>query len=68
MRKMATHLLSTGELERWAYVNCFMLCLPGEEEATYARMKEFIATAVPQFQKAANPPIAEVETSQRASR
>ena len=29
MRKMATHLLRTGELERWAYVSCLGVCLPG---------------------------------------
>jgi Protein of unknown function (DUF3485) len=68
MRNMATHLLRTGELERWAYVSCFSVCRPGEEDATYSRMKKFIATAVPQFQLAANPPVASLEASQTASR
>ena len=43
-------LVTTGVMPRWAYVSCFAVCLPGEEEATYARMKEFIAAAVPEFQ------------------
>lgn len=52
MRKMATHLLRTGELQRWAYVSCFAVCRPGDEGVTYRQMKNFIASAVPQFQLA----------------
>ncbi len=52
---MAKHLLQTGELQRWAYVSCFAVCLPGEEEAAYDRMKKFIASAVPQFQLVPGP-------------
>ena len=59
MWKSATHLLRTGELQRWAYVSCFTVCRPGEETATYERMKKFIGAAVPEFQLAANPQIAE---------
>ena len=58
MWKSATHLLRTGELERWAYVSCFAMCHIGEETATYDRMKKFIVTAVPEFQLAANPRVA----------
>jgi hypothetical protein len=47
---MAKHLLLTGELQRWAYVSCFTVCLPGQEDATFARMKKFIAASVPEFQ------------------
>ena len=39
-----------GTLQRWAYVSCFSLCQPGQEEATYSRIKEWIAASVPQFQ------------------
>jgi hypothetical protein len=67
MRQMATHLLSTGELQRWAYVSCFAVCQPGNETATYAKMKEFIAAAVPQFQLAANPPVAGLPPEQTAA-
>lgn len=47
---MAKNLLQTGVLQRWAYISCFAVCLPGQEDATYERMKKFIAAAVPQFQ------------------
>ena len=47
---MMEHMLSTGVLQRWAYVSCFTLCYPGQEDATFARMKSFMTDAVPQFQ------------------
>lgn len=47
---MAKHLLKTGELQRWAYVTCFAICQPGQEDATFERVKQFIAAAVPEFQ------------------
>lgn len=50
MWSMARRLLSTGVLQRWAYVSCFSVCVPGQEQATYERMKKFIAAAVPEFQ------------------
>jgi Protein of unknown function (DUF3485) len=43
-------LLTTGTLQRWAYVSYFAACLPGQEDATFERMKELIAASVPQFQ------------------
>jgi hypothetical protein len=57
---MARDLLHRGVLQRWAYVSCFSLCAPGQEDATFARMKEFIAEAVPQFQLVAGPQMAAV--------
>ncbi|MCS7338139.1 MAG: EpsI family protein, partial [Verrucomicrobiae bacterium] len=54
---MAKELLTTGVLQRWAYVTCFAVCAPGEEELTYNRMREFIAAAVPEFQLAAGKPV-----------
>lgn len=48
---MARELLHTGTLQRWAYVACFAQCLPGDEEKTFARVKEFVAEAVPEFQR-----------------
>jgi hypothetical protein len=50
VRSMARTLLSTGRLERWAYVACFAVCEPGEEALTFERMKNFLVEAVPQFQ------------------
>jgi hypothetical protein len=46
----ARDLIRHGVLQRWAYVSCLAACLPGQEGAAYARMQEFIAAAVPQFQ------------------
>jgi hypothetical protein len=67
MRKMAAHLLTTGELQRWAYVSCFTVCRPGNEAVTYRMMKEFIAAAVPEFQLAANPPAGGAKPEQTAA-
>jgi hypothetical protein len=53
---MARDLFRTGELPRWAYVGILALCQPGGEEAAYARMKEFIRAAVPEFQLVAGAP------------
>lgn len=49
---MARELLHTGVLQRWAYVTCFSVCQPGQEEAAFQRIKQFIAAAVPEFQLA----------------
>lgn len=55
MWSMATTLLRTGVLQRWAYVSCFAYCTPGQEDATFERMKAFIAHSVPQFQLTPKP-------------
>lgn len=47
---MPRDLLLHGVLERWAYIAFFSPCLPGQEDATYERMKQLIAATVPQFQ------------------
>ena len=52
---MARDLVCTRTLQRWAYVGCFAACLPGHEEPTFERMKQFMAAAVPEFQLAAGP-------------
>lgn len=52
IKQMTWDLLRTGVLPRWAYVSCFATCQPGAEEATYERMKAFLAAAVPKFQTA----------------
>ncbi len=43
-------LLLKGVLQRWAYISYFSACLPGQEEATFERMKKLIAASVPEFQ------------------
>ena len=47
---LAKKMLTKLELQRWAYVSCFTVCAPGQEDATFERMKGFIAASVPQFQ------------------
>jgi hypothetical protein len=47
---MARELVTTGTLQRWAYVSCFTVCLPGQEETAYARVKKLLAASVPEFQ------------------
>ncbi len=46
----ARDLLRTGVFQRWAYVSYFTVCLPGQEDATFARVKQLIAASVPEFQ------------------
>jgi hypothetical protein len=52
---MATDLISTGILPRWAYVTCLGICDPGKEESLYSGMEQFISAAVPEFQLVAGP-------------
>jgi hypothetical protein len=47
---MARDLVTRGLLQRWAYVSCFTMCRPGEEEERYKRVVELITAAVPRFQ------------------
>jgi hypothetical protein len=47
---MAKKLIQTGVLQRWAYVSCFSVCAPGQEDSTYTRMQQLIAASVPEFQ------------------
>jgi hypothetical protein len=53
---MARDMLRTGVLQRWAYVSCFSICPPGQEETTARRMKALLAAAVPHFQLATGRP------------
>ncbi len=39
-----------GILQRWAYVSYFCMCAPGQEDATFERVKKLIAFSVPEFQ------------------
>jgi hypothetical protein len=47
---MARDMLRTGVLQRWAYVTYFAVCAPGQEDATFERMKKFIGAAAPELQ------------------
>jgi hypothetical protein len=48
---MVKDFLLTGVLDRWAYVTFYSVCAPGQEEATFERMKKLIMAAVPEFQR-----------------
>jgi len=50
LKSMLFHQLAHGVLQRWAYVSYFTVCRPGEEAATFARMKSLITASVPEFQ------------------
>jgi hypothetical protein len=50
MRWLARDLLRKAVWQRWAYVSYFAACAPGQEEATFERMKQLIAGSVPEFQ------------------
>ena len=52
---MARDLVTRGIMQRWAYVSCFSACAPGQEGATYARIREWISAAVPRFQLTTGP-------------
>jgi len=63
MWSQALHLLRTGEMERWAYISFFARCLPGQEEATWAWLRQVIAEAAPLIQI---PPAAAAPARNRA--
>ena len=65
---MAKNLITTGVLQRWAYVSCFAVCLPGGEKALFEEMSRFAAAAVPEFQKATGPALATAKLSSQAGR
>jgi hypothetical protein len=52
---MARDLVLRGKLQRWAYVVCFAICPPGQEEATFLRIQEFLQASVPEYQLTAPP-------------
>ena len=47
---LARDLLTTGVLQRWAYISCFSVCAPGEENIRLEQMKRLAAATVPEFQ------------------
>ena len=47
---MGKELITTGLLQRWAYVAYYANCPPGQEELLTERVKSFIAQSVPEFQ------------------
>jgi hypothetical protein len=55
---LAKKRVTTGVLQRWAYVSCFTICLPGQEAIAFEKIKQFIAIAVPEFQLYPKAPMA----------
>ena len=47
---MARDLLGTGVLQRWAMISYFAGCRPGQEDATFERLKQFITASAPDVQ------------------
>jgi uncharacterized protein DUF3485 len=52
---MAKEMVRTGVLQRWAYVTYFAVCPPGQENATFEKMKKFIIASAPEFQLTPKP-------------
>jgi len=50
MWSIARELITTGVLQRWAYISYFSYGPPGSENEIYARLKTLIAASVPEFQ------------------
>jgi Protein of unknown function (DUF3485) len=48
--RMMKDLLTTGVLQRWAYISYFTFCLPGQEKVAFDRMKKLIENSVPEYQ------------------
>jgi len=47
---MTKEFVTTGRLQRWAYVAYFANCSVGKEDALTERLKKFIADSVPEYQ------------------
>jgi exosortase len=50
MMSMARSMITKGVLQRWAYISCFVQCMPGQEDWAFERIKRFMASGVPKFQ------------------
>lgn len=65
---MAEGLLRHGILQRWSYVTFFAVCAPGQEAATFERLSQVIAAAVPEFQLTTGPQAAAAERPESAGK
>jgi hypothetical protein len=54
---MSRDLVLHSVLQRWAYSSVLGYCNEGGEEALYARLKEFIAASVPEYQITTGPTV-----------
>ncbi len=46
---LARELVTSGKLQRWAYVAVLGACYPGGEEQTYQKIREFISASAPSY-------------------
>jgi hypothetical protein len=65
---MGKELLTTGLLQRWAYVAYFANCPPGKEAALTERLIKFVADSVPEFQITAGALAQEPASNQELAR
>lgn len=49
MWQQAVEQLTTGVLQRWAYVACYAFCEGGKEDVAYRRVAQFLSRAAPEF-------------------
>lgn len=63
---MAKELITTGLLQRWAYVAYFANCPPGQEDALTERLKSFVAASVPEFQLTTGGPALSAESRENS--
>lgn len=59
-------LLRNGTMDRWAYVSCFGVCPPGQEQVLWHKLRDFLMDALPQFQEANAVPVGKQLTVNRA--
>lgn len=52
---LASDLLRTGELQRWAYIGVLGVCAPGQQDQAFQRLEEMIREMVPEFQTTTAP-------------
>lgn len=57
MLSMVREMVTTGVLQRWAYISCYVEGEIGQEEMLFARVSELVAAAVPRFQLATGTPV-----------
>ena len=65
---LGKELVTTGLLQRWAYVAYFANCPPGNEAALTERLTKFVAESVPEFQLTTGAAIAQESAGQQIAR
>jgi len=55
---LSRDLLTTGVLQRWAYVSYFTSFEPGQEDLAFDELQKLIVASVPEFQAPPRPRVA----------